>query len=120
MLRPTTSEQRAEFRRNPRYLEYQAEVTRPRFGRAAMLNGALAVALGGLGWALAGLRRSTPVSIAVWWTTVWLAIVLMGGRFSYWVNGAGVPVGGAPRWLPFATFAIAAMTLFVAERRRRV
>jgi hypothetical protein len=120
MLRPTTPEQRAEFRHDRRYLEYQAEVTRPRFGRAAMLNGALAVALGALGWALAGLRRATPGAIVTWWAMAWVAIILMGGNFSYWVNGAGVRVGGAPRWLPLATFSLAAIVLMMAERRTRL
>ena len=114
---PTTPEQRAEFRRDPRYLEYQAEITRPRFGRQALFNAALAIALGGLGWSIAGISSATAMGIAGWWTTVWVALILMSGRFSYWVSGAGVPVGGAPRWLPLATFASAAIVLTLADKR---
>lgn len=119
-LRPTTREQRDAFRKTPLYLEYQAEVTRPRFGRAALVNGALAIALGGLGWALAGINGATPIAVAAWWSISWLALILMSGQFSYWVNGAGVRVGGAPYLTPLAVFTTAVLALLIAERRRPI
>ena len=115
-LRPTTLEQRLKFREDPRYLAARAEMTRPRWGRSALMSAALSASLGLLGWALGARRRATIAPAIAWWAIAWLGLLIMGGRLSYWVNGGIVRIGNPPEWLPLSAFTIAAVVLSIAER----
>jgi hypothetical protein len=122
--RPTTPEQRAaareQWQNNPLYLESQAERTRPRWGRSALVPAALTMAMGALGWALGGLGRTRVVHAAAWWSITWLALLFLDGRFLYPGNPISPIIGRPPYWLPLAVFASAALALSIATRRRRI
>lgn len=121
--RPETPDQRAKrreaYRSDRRYVEYQADLTRPRWNRSTFMTAALGIALGALGWALGGLGRTRPIHAAGWWALTWLAVMILDGRAQYWVNGGVVQLGRAPYWAPLAVFATAALTLSIASRRTR-
>lgn len=121
--RPETPEQRAKrreaYRNDPRYIEYQANLTRPRWNRSTFMTAALGITLGVLGWALGGLGRTRAIHAAGWWAFIWLALMVLDGRARYWVNGGVVQLGQAPYWAPLAVFATAALTLSIASRRTR-
>ena len=121
--RRETPEQRAKkreaYRSDPRYLAYQADITRPRWNRSTFMMAGLAVALGALGWALGGLGRTRVLHAAGWWSLAWLAVMILDGRAQYWVNGGVVRLGRAPYWVPVAVFATAALAALIASRRLR-
>jgi hypothetical protein len=121
--RAETPEQRAKkreaYRSDPRYLAYQADITRPRWNQSTFMMAGLGVALGALGWALGGLGRTRPIHAAGWWGLTWLAVMVLEGRAQYWVNGATVRLGQAPQWMPLAVFATAALAVLIASRRTR-
>ena len=123
-LRPTTAEERAEQRRrwrsDPRYLAAEAERTRPRWNLATFRIGALTVALGALGWTLAGIGRTRAIDGAAWWVLSLLLILLADGRIVYWINNAGIRLGRAPAWTPLAVFGTAALLIAIAGRRHRM
>jgi hypothetical protein len=122
-VRPTTAEQRAQamakWRSDPIYLRWQTEMTRPRWGRGSVLAAALALAMGGLGWAIGALRPSGLLHAGTWWAIAWFALVMMDGQLRY----PGTPLqfmGRAPYWLPSAVFATAALAMSIAARRRHI
>jgi hypothetical protein len=119
--KPTTPEQRAaaraQWKKNPLYLEDQAERTRPQWGRSAILPAALALAMGALGWALGGLGRTRASHAAGWWAFTWIALVFLDGRFLYPGNPVSQIIGRPPYWMPLAVFATAALALSIASRR---
>ena len=121
--RPETPDQRAKrreaYRSDPRYVEYQTNLTRPRWNRSTFMTAALSIALGTLGWALGGLGRTRPIHAAGWWALTWLAVMVLDGRAKYWVNGGIVQIATAPVWAPLAVFATAALALSIASRRTR-
>ena len=123
-LRPSTAEARAAQRRrwrsDPRYLAAEAERTRPRWNLATFRIGALTLALGALGWTLAGLGRTRVIDGAAWWMLSLLLILLTDGRIVYWINNAGVRLGRVPAWTPLAVLGTAALLLAIAGRHHRM
>jgi len=121
-IRNETPEQRAQrraaWRSNPRYVENQANLTRPRWNRSTFMMAALALALGALGWALGGLGRTQVIHAAGWWSLAWLAMLILDGRAQYWVNGGVLRLGRAPDWLPLVVFGLAAIALHIASGRK--
>jgi hypothetical protein len=122
--RPTTPEQRAAARQrwksNPLYLAGQAERTRPRWGRAAILPAGLTIAMGALGWALGGLGRTRVVHAAAWWSFTWIALMFLDGRFLFPGNPVAQIIGRPPYWLPLAVFATAALAVSMAAHRSSI
>ena len=122
--RPTTPEQRAaawkKWTTNPYYLAAQAEQTRPRWGRSAILPTALAMAMGAFGWALGGLGRTRVVHAIGWWSLTWIALMFLDGRFLFPGNAVSRIIGRPPYWLPLAVFATAALAVSIATRRSQI
>ena len=119
--RPTTPEQRAasreKWRQSPEYLKYQAERTRPRWGRGSMMIAALTLAMGGLGWALGGLGRTSVMGAAAWWVLAWI-IMMLDGRLLFPGTRISGIIGRTPFWVPLAIFGSAALILLIVEQRR--
>jgi hypothetical protein len=122
-LRQTTLEQRERelkaFKASPQYLAAQAARTRPQWNRATFMTGALAIAMGALGWALGGLGRTGLPAVFGWCTLAWLALMVLGGRFQYPGLGVSQYIGRGPYWAPLAVFGTAAIAMLVANRRRQ-
>jgi len=119
-VRQTTPEQRAmqreRWRRNPLYLKWQEEQTRPQWGRGTIVTALLALATGALGWAIGGLRQTGALSAVAWWTFAWITVMVLDGRMLYPGNGITTYIGRAPYWMPLAVFSGAAVVAILSSK----
>jgi hypothetical protein len=119
-VRQTTPEQRAmqreRWRRTPLYVKGQEERTRPQWGRGTIVTALLALATGGLGWAIGGLRQTGALSAVAWWTFAWIAVMVLDGRMLYPGNGITTYIGRAPYWMPLAVFSGAAVVAILSSK----
>ena len=132
-LRPTTPEQRAQQR--VEFRTWPATQTLPEMTRTlrtdqsplgqsitrvlawhAMLRAPiLALALGVMGWALAGLGRTRVVHAVLWFALAWFAVMLFEGRLAY--LGNDLTFWRLPYWIPTVVFVLGAVALQIASRR---
>lgn len=119
-VRLTTPEQRAaarqKQRRDPRYIEFQARQTRPRWNTRTVIFGGVTMALGTLGWALGGIGRTRPVHAAAWWTLTCVTLMLFEGQVRFWNYLGFIRIDRAPNWAALAVFGTAAILMLFARR----
>lgn len=120
--RQTTPEQRAadraRWRRSRPYLENQAELTKPNWGRESLEVAALSIAMGLLGWQLGGIARTRPRRAAVWWL-VTLITLIADGHFLYPGNAIVQIIGRWPSSLATEIFMLAALLVLTLGKQKQ-